>query len=739
MEDESRSGDTKSAGSIIGDEISFNGKQTEDGYISYTAKTTRGDGLEIKIQYYAGSQWKDIKAQKITNRDASYNCTIPENDRLSASKIRFINVTKYYVWPVYYTNTISNICVRKTAEKSLTLNGTAQFATKAGFGKAEQLSTTINLDAVNLGGEALAVSCTNDTYFSVSAAQINVSNSDCEGVASVTLNFNTTTETPAGDYNTTVTISHTSPGTSVQIPVTASVTEALISSISWEQSFTNLLSINHPEDITLDAIVVDPQGNSIEGTSVSYYSEDNNVVSITNGILHIVGDGRTTITATYTSDDEEYRTSSSNTKQVFVSDGSVCETYVIEDGGEHKIGAYNNASGITYTLDKPYVNQLSFDIWKDSWATTQNATITCRNEAGTTLFTKTYTPNDLGTSLGTSSKQELEIPKGTRTIMFQAGGTQPKYFKNVLVEQATYLEAITTSLGDVQGSNSANATINFKYSNLPTAVSASLKGNSDIDVSATPVGTGCGDWNDNATINLVFTPKTTGERQYIYNGNVILSAGAGEGLKTIKIPVNITISMPFVNLTNGYAMFYNEEETTVDANAYYASWTEINGGTALELIPLDDNIPAQTPVLLHNTKKDFYTFNVVAEPINLTLAPSDNAFVHTTSPIAAATDVNNSYYVLANKNDKVAFYKFTGNIPASKVVLVWNNSTNQSEAPARFDLNMHNDLTTALVPVYDDEQSRNGSSQIFTIMGVPVADMSRPGLYIVNGKKYIVR
>lgn len=691
----------------------------------YTSSTFYG--MDIDLQYNNGGTWTTVafyspKTSKNKNGSISYNFT--SNSIANVSQIRVIT-TSDHGGKTHAANTnysVSNVKITRATIFSATSGSLSIPTTSAGM----QKDNAMTINYANLDGQTVSATVTG-TNASMFTANLSKSTLDCSGSFITTVTFDPALGTAAGNYTATINLS--CGGQNCSFDVTATVTEALISSISWDQPFTSLLSIGEPDPIILNATVVDRNG-PVAGAAIVYTSADPSVVSIAGNVLTIVGDGRTTITATYTSDDENVRTSASNTKQVFVSDGSVCNTFLVNETNKVSISSYTGTKSYSWTA--PAVSTFTFSIWKQL-AGTQDAEVVCKDAAGNTLATYSYSNSSLPTK---ATMQTKALPAGTKKIEFSADGTLDKYFQNVLVEQATYLEKITTDLGNVQGDNSANASVNFKYSNVPTPISASLEGESTIAVSATPVGTGCGDWNDNATINLVFTPKTTGQRQYTYNGNVVLSAGANDGLKTIEIPVSITIDMPYGDLNSGFAMFYNEDEVAVDVDAYTASWDLSGQEVQIVLDQVPGNVlPAQTPVLLHHDSKDFYTFTVEPNPTLDAINP--NAFVHTDAEFVQ-DNANYCYYVLANKNSQVAFYKFTGTIPANKVVLVWDMSQNLgAAAPARFDLDMHEDITTGLVPVYENVQ--NFSGQIFTIMGLPIDDMSQPGIYIVNGQKYIVK
>lgn len=683
---------------------------------------SEGYGMDFDLQCSSdGSNWTNLGYYSPkTSKNASGTISASTGIPADASYVRIITTTGHGgANAAKHDYSASNINIQMKS-KLVQNSNSLVFSQHVNAGKSANCDYT-GLKAFAMNGATISGTCSN-SLFTIQSTII----SDCESELQIPITFSPTLGTAAGEQTGTVTL--TCGEQNFTFTVSATVTEAVITSIKWDQSFTSLLSINNPADTVLNATVVDPQGNPIAGAAVTYSSADNNVVSIINGnVLHIVGDGRTTITATYRSDNEEVRTSSSNTKQVFVSDGRICVTNVVDQPSE------KNCNSAIYIWNAP-AQKLSLQYKKLTFATlTGKMYVDAYDGSGNK--TRLATLDNSSTSW--QDYENLTLDRSYRRIEVTASTESGSHsVQNVTITQATYLEKITTDLGSVSGDNSANASINFKYSNVPTAISASLSGESEIAVSATPVGNGCGDWKDNATINLVFTPKSTGKRQYTYSGNVVLSAGANEGLKTIEIPVNITIDMPFGTLNNGLAMLYKDEEIVLDTHtsAYWAEWNVDN--TTLSIQAIDGkNVAAEMPVLLvGDGTNDFYTFTVEENP---TLTPeANNAFYYTSKDETAVDPV--VFFVLGVKDGVAAFYKFTGEVPAGKVVLKMTKTDPQAAVPARIDIELNEQTATALRPVYADEQA-DMNGQIFTIMGLPVSSMDQPGIYIMNGKKYIVR
>ena len=201
---------------------------------------------------------------------------------------------------------------------------------------------------------------------------------------------------------------------------------------------------------------------------------------------------------------------------------------------------------------------------------------------------------------------------------------------------------------------------------------------------------------------------------------------------------------------NGYYMFYNATQNARlgdDVQAYTASWN----GSNLSLIAVPNQvIPAATVALVYSSTHEefYYAFE------DATTAISGNAFVyHDASYQSDGANGNHTDYILtAIRNednnsiiDYYAFCKYVGDAHDAlfgdndKKVLVWTASTPQN-APEMINIVTEENVATALVPVYEgNAQSKQiNDNRIYTILGIPVADMSRPGIYIQNGKKYIV-
>ena len=183
-----------------------------------------------------------------------------------------------------------------------------------------------------------------------------------------------------------------------------------------------------------------------------------------------------------------------------------------------------------------------------------------------------------------------------------------------------------------------------------------------------------------------------------------------------------------VFLKNHYYATYDEGTEEVTLHALF------NGG--------DKIIPAGNVVLLKNSNSESsisYRYVSTGTPVTI---PSGNCFVHHDN----AADASHTDYVLKNEGGVVAFYRFDAACSALDGYNVLrlpieNTHIGGGSAPSMIRIVTEGDNATALVPVYEDQTQTKQINDgcIYTILGVPVSDMSRPGIYIQNGKKYVVR
>ena len=259
-----------------------------------------------------------------------------------------------------------------------------------------------------------------------------------------------------------------------------------------------------------------------------------------------------------------------------------------------------------------------------------------------------------------------------------------------------------------------------------------------------------GSFNGDADSNPYITDRNDANMVRFVNGNnvwinVQSATGTpkyniGQGGWTINYVYEATGTDAYtVNISNaGFATFFAHAEVTIpeNVNAYYIT-TEGIGAENVTLTQIKNVIPANTAVILEGTEGE-YTFNVSETGAT---AVNGNLLKGT----AVNANITEEAYVLGKVDDEVGLYKAqTTNVSTSAGEMkVFLNNAGKAYLPAsevpvaaqgsngfRFG-----EGTTGVESVVVE----NGVKTIFDITGRRVEEITAPGIYIVNGKKVLVK
>ena len=196
-----------------------------------------------------------------------------------------------------------------------------------------------------------------------------------------------------------------------------------------------------------------------------------------------------------------------------------------------------------------------------------------------------------------------------------------------------------------------------------------------------------------------------------------------------------------------YATLYLDYDAQTDENtkAYYI--TEVTNGYAqlTEVANAGRNIPAYTAVLLVNDNADtnasFGSGFSVSNGYTSAIAESGNLLKGTLTGMELDLGSETPYYSLGQMNDRAGFYKFNKN-GTTTIALGANKAYLDTTVPSgnvkgfKFDFG---DIATEIVNVNDNE---NGNKAIYNLSGQRVQSSifnQKKGIYIVNGKKVLVK
>lgn len=186
--------------------------------------------------------------------------------------------------------------------------------------------------------------------------------------------------------------------------------------------------------------------------------------------------------------------------------------------------------------------------------------------------------------------------------------------------------------------------------------------------------------------------------------------------------------------TNGYATFaspYPLDLTSANLPAGLTAYKASVSGTTVTFTELNQTVPANTGVLLQGEAGGSYNIPVVASGTEVT----ENAFLVNTDGTTFAGD--NDYYYFGLLKNTLTFGTFDPlnvAIPASKAYLKVLKSS--LGAGARLNISFADDETTGIADVRGKMSDVRGG--YYNLSGQRV-DQPQKGLYIVNGKKVIVK
>jgi len=157
--------------------------------------------------------------------------------------------------------------------------------------------------------------------------------------------------------------------------------------------------------------------------------------------------------------------------------------------------------------------------------------------------------------------------------------------------------------------------------------------------------------------------------------------------------------------------------------AYTLTYTSGDAATATEL---SGTIPANTPVLI-NAEAGSYTFNATETQTTKATSPVSGAL----TGVWAESTVPEGSYVLQNQNGTVAFYK----VSSSDIKCPANCAYLTTSASAKALSINFGGSTTGINSV----AANKANGEVYNLQGVRMKGSLKKGLYIQNGKKFVVK
>ena len=162
---------------------------------------------------------------------------------------------------------------------------------------------------------------------------------------------------------------------------------------------------------------------------------------------------------------------------------------------------------------------------------------------------------------------------------------------------------------------------------------------------------------------------------------------------------------------------------TANADVYYVSAA---GSSSVTLVKIDDGVPANTPVILHQTSGTTITLTETATDIS---APGASNLL----AVSTAGDNLGTVYRLGYKSAHgVGFYTYTTTSAPAGIVYI------NPSSPGHEFLGLDFDGETTGVNEVTNTNLTNNTNGFYNLAGQRVAQPTK-GLYIVNGRKVIIK
>jgi len=336
------------------------------------------------------------------------------------------------------------------------------------------------------------------------------------------------------------------------------ITNLLTTYIDWDQTKDLTRLTTAMSTFNLNADVKGRASQASTGKTVTYTSSNTSVVSVSGSTLTIKGKGTCTLTATSTTD-ATYLAPVPVTLNVRVRIiGEECTDYVIASrSGEKSLNTI--AIGDPLSINAP-AYQVKVEAKKENFLASGYFFV--QETTDGTNWTDVGNP-DLDTDYPNSPfVYNLSINATAVRCRTKTGATFKKYYRNLVVTQATYLNSDVESITvNAAYEEELDRSVVVSYSNLPGTLEPSLQSGQYVTiVNAGEFGGDCGDFGTH-TVNLKIKSTKVG----LVNDKLIIT-----GPNSWKLEIPITINTGKMNnaISHNVAKTYNTtDQISISATA----------------------------------------------------------------------------------------------------------------------------------------------------------------------------
>ena len=493
----------------------------------------------------------------------------------------------------------------------------------------------------------------------------------------ISIDGNTLTALKAGTTTITATAAETNEWLGDTSTITVKVTEKKVQYIQWNDNLTRFKVDDEPFTLTATAsILIDAENEITEAAPernqyISYQSENPAVVSVDGNTLYINGEGETILTAILQGDEEYEEAVATMPVRVRIASTTLCESYVLNAPNEAKYDAAGGGSYEPTALSGP-AHQLTFEAKKQ---------YVLAGGVGNVEIQQ-YVNGSWNTIAEINPGKDYQLygpytlNRNATNIRFYTGaGSYNRYFKNVLVSQATYLETTTSEITVAQSiiGDVIERTIAVQYSNIPEGVVIDHSSNK-IQLSTTELGNACGTYGEKQ-ITLTIIPTEVGTIE-----DVITIHDEATG-KKLEIPVTVHTQR------NTQTIVWEQDLANINTTDTITLTASVTTAIAIHYLSSDSTIAYAEGNVLKINKHGQFTLTAVA--------PQDEKYeqatvskeitINTVQPtVSAWPTVEPIAYAQALTTDMLI-----GGEAEVEGYFVWNtDELNQTLVPGTYDLDV---------------------------------------------------
>ena len=222
---------------------------------------------------------------------------------------------------------------------------------------------------------------------------------------------------------------------------------------------------------------------------------------------------------------------------------------------------------------------------------------------------------------------------------------------------------------------------------------------------------------------------------YKYNNNPYLST-FGPKVTITSLPAPIEIPVIATTDNYGYTTFSCDQAldlTTENMPEGLEAYKAAVNGTKVNLTKLDQTVPANTGFLLKGTAATEYVLMKASEGTTV----EGNDFLATDGTSVITSDETNYIFVMKKNQETLTFSKYVGTaaLPVNKAYLVVP-AANFDGGNARLSFTFEEGEATGIATA--EGASRMNDGAVYNLQGQKV-EKAQKGLYIVNGKKVVIK